>query len=285
LTDCAREALAEGAAQLRVAGVESARLDARVLLAAAMRIPPDGVFAGCELRPGEPERFHALLARRASREPLAYIIGHKEFWSLSFAVGPGVLIPRPETETLVEAALDYFDGEKPLRVLDIGTGSGCLLISFLVERANATGIGIDASEAALRCARRNAIAHAVASRCRLEIADWQPAGAESFDVVLVNPPYLSTVAFEASEPEIRVWEPRSALVAGKDGLEAVGLLASLLPRRLTRGGRAFIEVGIGQAAAASEILARSGLDVHEVMPDLSGIPRCLVAGQTGRGGR
>ena len=281
----AREALVEGATQLRVAGVESARLDARILLAAAMQIPSDEVFAGRELRPGEHERFCALVARRASREPLAYITGHKEFWSLSFAVGHGVLIPRPETETLIEAALDYFDGERPLRVLDIGTGSGCLLIAFLVERANASGIGTDASEAALTWARKNAIRHGVASRAYLELADWQPAGGEPFDVILVNPPYLSTVAFEASEPEIRLWEPRSALVAGKDGLEAVDAVGPLLPRRLAPGGRVFVEVGIGQAAAAAEILARSGLDVHEVMPDLSGIPRCLVVGRTGSGGR
>jgi release factor glutamine methyltransferase len=285
LTVCAYDALAEGAAQLRAAGVESARLDARVLLAAAMQVAPDEVFANRQLQPGEHERFDAFVVRRAAREPLAYITGHKEFWSLSFAVGPGTLIPRPETETLVEAALYNFGDEKPLRVLDIGTGSGCLLIAFLVERANATGIGIDVSNAALAWAGANARRHAVAPRCRFGIADWQPARGGSFDVILVNPPYLTAGEFEASEPEIRLWEPRSALVAGSGGLEAIRALAPVLARRLAPGGKVFIEIGIGQAPAAAEILARSGLDVHEAISDLSDIPRCLIAGQAGSGGR
>jgi release factor glutamine methyltransferase len=116
------------------------------------------------------------------------------------------------------------------------------------------------------------------------MAHWEPAGGERFEVVLVNPPYLSTAEFEASEPEIRAWEPRSALVAG-DGLDAIRALAPVLPRRLAEGGKVFIEIGIGQAPAAAEILGRSGLDVHDAIPDLSGIPRCLIAGQAGSGGR
>lgn len=279
-----RDALAEGTAQLRAAGIESARLDARVLLASALKISADAVPARQDLRAAQYEEFVALLARRAAREPLAYITGHKEFWSLSFAVGPGVLIPRPETETLVESALSRFDAQRPLRVLDIGTGSGCLLISFLTERPRATGVGIDASEAALAWAGRNALSLGMAARSRLESAFWEPAGANRFDVILVNPPYLKTVEFEASEPEIRLWEPRSALVGGKDGLDSIRALAPLLGHRLTDDGRAFVEVGMGQAAAATEILTPSGLDVHGVIADLSGIPRCLIAGRAGGGG-
>ena len=281
----ASDVLAEGAAQLRAAGIESARLDARVLLAAAMQISPDSPFVGGALRPGEYERFTALIARRAAREPLAYIIGHKEFWSLSFAVGPGVLVPRPETETLVEAALHRFDAEKRLRVLDIGTGSGCLLISFLRERPEATGVGVDPLESALAWARKNARALGVASRCRLELADGEPANGEQFDVILVNPPYLSAAEFEESAPEIRSWEPRPALVGGEDGYEAIRALGAVLARRLAEAGAAFVEVGMGQAAGAAEILIRSGLDVHEFIADLSGIPRCLIAGRSGNGGR
>lgn len=278
------EALAEGAAQLHAAGIESARLDARVLLAAATNVMPDEVFGRLELSAPEQDRFAALLARRAAREPLAYITGHKEFWSLVFAVGPGVLIPRPETETLVEAALRESDAERPLRILDIGTGSGCLLIAFLAERPNATGVGIDASEAALAWARRNAVGLEVVARCRLEIANWEPSGTERFDIVLANPPYLTALEFDASEPEIRIWEPRPALVGGEDGLDAFRALAPVLARCLVEGGKAFIEIGRGQAPAAREILARSGVDVHEVIADLSGISRCLVAGQAGPGG-
>ena len=276
-----RDALAEGAAQLRAAGIESARLDARVLLAAAMHVSADEVFAGGELRAGEYERFAALVARRASHEPLAYITGHKEFWSLRFAVGPGVLIPRPETETLVETALHRFGAGKPLRVLDIGTGSGCLLIAFLHERSEATGVGIDSSKSALGWAKRNTISLGVASRSLLELAEWEPAGDDLFDVILVNPPYLRDAEFEASQPEIRSWEPRSALAAGEDGLAALRDLAPVLAARLTGAGEAFVEIGLGQAPAATEILAQSGLDVRDAVSDLSGIPRCLVAGRAG----
>lgn len=279
-----REALAEATARLRAAGIESARLDARLLLACAMKVPADAVFAGGELRPDQNEQFGALLARRAAREPLAYITGDKEFWSLSFAVGPGVLIPRPETETLVEAALRRFDAQALLRVLDIGTGSGCLLISFLTERPKATGVGIDASKAALAWASRNALCLGVAPRSRLEEASWEPAGANRFDVILVNPPYLKAAEFEASEPEIRLWEPHSALVGGKDGLGSIRTLAPVLGHLLTDDGRAFVEIGMGQAPPATEILTLAGLDVHEVIADLSGIPRCLIAGRTGGGG-
>jgi release factor glutamine methyltransferase len=279
-----RDALADGAAQLRAAGVESARLDARVLVAAALQLSPDSVFAARDLRTEERERFFGLLARRVAREPLAYITGTKEFWSLAFAVGYGVLIPRPETETLVEAALHAFDNTRPLRVLDIGTGSGCILIAFLTERANARGLGVDASEAAFTWAGRNVVTHGVAQRCRLEVANWEPAGTESFEVILANPPYLSLAEFERSEPEVREWEPRSALVAGEDGLDGLRSLGPVLSRRLAAGGKAFVELGAGQGPAAAEILARSGLDVLDIITDLSGIPRCLIAGRAGRGG-
>jgi len=255
-----------------------------VLLATAAQVSPDQFFAAGELQPAEQERFFALIARRAAREPLAYITGTKEFWSLTFAVGPGALIPRPESETLVESALRTCDKDRPLRVLDIGTGSGCLLIAVLVERAGATGIGVDLSEAALGWADKNAVTLGVAQRCRLESADWEPAGAGSFDVILANPPYLTTAEFAQSEPEIREWEPRSALVAGEDGLDAIRSLAPVLGRRLALGGQAFVELGQGQGPAAAEILARSGLEVLAIIPDLSGVPRCLIAGRAGRGG-
>jgi len=285
LTIAVQEALAEGAARLFAAGIESARLDARVLLATARGVSPDEGFGGPELPPGEHDRFCALIARRAAREPLAYITGHREFWSQSFAVGPGVLIPRPETETLVEAALRHSGHDAALRVLDIGVGSGCLLTAFLGERQRASGMGIDVSNAALAWALRNAHTNGVSARCRLEVASWEPAGADSFDVILVNPPYLTVAEFEESAPEILNWEPRTALVAGADGLDALRSLGPVLSRRLTREGKAFVEVGIGQAVAAAEILARSGVDVREVIPDLCGVSRCLVAGRAGSGGR
>jgi release factor glutamine methyltransferase len=279
-----RDALADGAAQLRAAGIDSARLDARVLLAAAVQVSPDQIFVAGELKPEQHERFCAAVARRAAREPLAYITGTKEFWSLSFAVGPGVLVPRPETETLVEAALSRFGEERPLLVLDIGIGSGCLLIAFLTERANATGFGVDASDAALTWAERNARALGVSERCRLGKANWEPQGTERFEVILANPPYLTEAEFGQSEPEIRLWEPRSALAAGADGLDGIRSVASVIRRRLAPAGQAFVELGANQGPAATQILVRAGLDAIDIIPDLSGIPRCLIVGHAGRGG-
>lgn len=283
MTVSTRDALAEGTVQLRAAGIDPARLDARVLLAFATQVAPEALFADEELRPDGYRRFRELLARRAAREPLAYIIGAKEFWSLSFSVGPGVLIPRPETETLVESALRWFGPEKSPRVLDAGTGTGCLLISVLCERPKAVGLGIDTSDAALVWATANGVRHGVAPRCRFEKAGWEPVGARDFDIILVNPPYLSPAEFEATEPEIRLWEPRSALVAGEDGLDAIRALGPALRRGLATEGKMFMEIGLGQAPTAREILSGAGLDVHEVIADLSGIPRCLVAGRAGSG--
>lgn len=284
MTVSTTEALAEGAARLRAAGIETARLDARLLLALAMQVAPEALLTAEELPPDAYGRFRQLLARRAAREPLAYISGEKEFWSLSFLVDPGVLIPRPETETLVESALRCFGPETSPRVLDSGTGSGCLLISVLTERSNATGVGVDTSETALATASTNAHRLGVGARCRFEKAYWAPARAGDFDIILVNPPYLTASEFEATEPEIRLWEPRSALVAGEDGLEAIRTLGPALRGCLDRQGKVFVEIGMGQAAAAAEILSSAGLDVHEVIADLSGTPRCLVAGQAGSGG-
>ena len=272
-----------GAECLGAAGISSPRLDARVLLALATATASKAVFADEKLDAETCERFSAYLARRAAREPLAYITGTKEFWSLDFAVGQGVLIPRPESETLVEAALRETAPEGASRVLDIGTGSGCLLIAFLSERLNARGVGIDLSDAALVWARRNVSAHGMSARCRLERADREPSGTDHFDIVLVNPPYLTAAEFEQTAPEIRHWEPRTALLAGEDGLEDIRAMAPLLRRRLAKRGRAFMEIGRGQAPAAREILACEGLDVQAAIPDLSGVPRCLVVGQAGSG--
>jgi release factor glutamine methyltransferase len=319
-----RAALARGAERLRAAGIESARLDARVLLAEALGRTPDDVLLCDEARADQLRSFEVLLARRANREPLAYITGHKEFWSLDFAVGPGVLVPRPESETLVEQALLAFpDSQAPLRVLDMGTGTGCLLIAFLANRVHAAGIGVDASPAALAYARRNAIRHRLDERCEFVQAEWTASeraepgqrgtrsrgGAEHglarlggfpplrlrgsacesfgarnderFDVILVNPPYLTDGEFDGSEPEIREHEPRAAFAAGIDGLDALRALSPLLEGLLTRDGLAFVEIGAGQAVSAGEILAATGLELERVVPDLSGIPRCLVIGRAG----
>jgi release factor glutamine methyltransferase len=277
-----REALRKGAQLLRAAGIESARLDARVLLARALGIEPDALLT-CESagREGLGE-FEALIFRRAMREPLAYITGTKEFWSLAFHVGTGVLIPRPETETLIEEALRaHPERQAPLEVLDLGTGSGCLLIAFLVNYGRARGVGLDASEAALAYARRNACRHGVIERCSFLNGDWPAAGEATFDVIFANVPYLSRSEVDESAPEIREHEPEAAVSAGNDGLAAMRALAPVLARQLRKSGLAFVEIGAGQAVAVTRILGYCGLDVGHIASDLSGVPRCLVVGRVG----
>jgi release factor glutamine methyltransferase len=276
------EVLGRGAQCLRAAGIESPRLDARILLALALKIEPDALLT-CESasldRLGE---FESLISRRANREPLAYITGSKEFWSLSFEVGHGVLIPRPETETLIEEAIRaHPDRGVALSVLDLGTGSGCLLIAFLLNYGQATGVGLDASEAALAYACKNARRHGVAERSSFLTGEWPAAGNATFEVVFANVPYLSQSEVEGSVPEIRDHEPREAVSAGNDGLGAMRAVAPVIARQLRRAGLAFVEIGAGQAAPVTRILAGSGLEVRHMAHDLSGVPRCLVVGRAG----
>ena len=256
--------LLDAARRLAVAGIENPRLDARLLLA----------HADCDR-----VCFESLISRRAAREPLAYITGQKEFWSLDFEVGPGVLIPRPETETVIEQALAFFpDRSALLRALDLGTGTACLLITFLKEFPNARGLGIDRSEEARAYAVRNVARHGLDKRCEIRGGGWAEAVAGPYDVILSNPPYIKTADLAGLEPEV-AYEPVSALDGGPDGLSAYRALAPALARLLSPSGRAFVEIGEGQAGEVSAVLAQAGLDIIKVAPDLAGIPRVLIIGR------
>jgi release factor glutamine methyltransferase len=277
--------LSRATEQLGSAGIPSARLDARILLAHALGIAADDVFLQDDIDAGQIRRFETNVARRMLREPLAYITGTKEFWSMAFDVGPGVLIPRPETETLIEEALREFpDPEAPLRVLDLGTGSGCLLIAFLRNFPNATGLGIDASPSALAYAQRNRVRHQLAHRCRLRRAAWSEPFEERFEAILANPPYLTDPECSTCEPEIRDNEPRKALSVAGDGLGALRELGPVFARHLSPSGRGFVEIGAGQAEDAAEILRGHGLEVARIAPDIAGIARCIVFGHLGAAG-
>jgi release factor glutamine methyltransferase len=276
-----RDALTRGAARLTEAGVDSARLDARLLLGFAMDIAPENLLVARDMTEEQLAYFEALISRRESREPLAYIVGQKEFWSLDFEVGPGVLIPRPETETLIEEALrDFPDRDAPLDIADLGTGSGCLLIAFLESYPNAKGVGIDRSADALAWARRNATRHGVGDRCVLSQSDWATNVAPTFDVVLSNPPYVTERELAEASPEILRYEPRDALVGGVDGLNAYRELAPVIAGRLRPGGRAYLEIGSTQAEDVTSVLERDGLRVVRIAADLAGHPRCVVAQKT-----
>jgi release factor glutamine methyltransferase len=273
-----REAWTRGAEKLAAAGIESAKLDARVLLAYVTGADNALVMRERAPKPEELELYEQLLARRCAHEPVAYITGMREFWSLEFAVGPGVLVPRPETETLVENACKIFPArDAALEVLDLGTGSGCLLIAFLSERPNARGTGLDRSPDALTWARDNAEALGVAARTRWIEGGWSGAPGQ-YDVIFSNPPYLRSDEGASLAPDIALYEPAVALFAGADGLDAYRALAPVILAALRPSGRAFVEIGAGQAQQVSAIFAATGLEILAVAPDLSGIPRCIALG-------
>ncbi len=252
------DAVLVAAKLLAEAGIDSARLDARLLF---------------EHANGDPAAFDAAIARRLNREPVAYILGRKEFWSLDFEVGPGVLVPRPDTETLVEEALRLVpDRAAPLRIADLGAGSGAILLAALKEFPKATGVGFESSPPAHGFAARNA-ARLAGSRAEIRLAGWDKAD-ERFDLVFSNPPYIPAAEIESLGPEVRDHEPRAALDGGPDGLEAYRGLAGLLPRILRPGGHALLEIGFGQAFGLE--LLFPGLELTRIAPDLAGIPRCVV---------
>jgi release factor glutamine methyltransferase len=266
--------------RLAAAGIEGARAEAWLLLGAACgRERADLVAAGkVTLGPEQELRLEALVARRAAREPLAYILGEKEFWSLPLGVGPGVLVPRPDSETVVEAALALVpDRGAPLRILDLGTGSCCLLLALLSELPQATGLGVDSSEAALAAAAENARRLGLEERARLMRGDWGRGIEARFDLIVCNPPYIAEPEFSHLMPEVRDHEPPQALLAGPDGLDAYRALAPDVARLLVPDGVACLELGQGQGPAVAAIMAAAGLETLEVRPDLAGIGRCLVA--------
>jgi release factor glutamine methyltransferase len=259
---------------LRAAGIENPRAEARLLLAHALGLDPAALL-GRAHDPAEAPGFAALLARRAAREPMAYVLGQREFWGQNFRVTPATLVPRPETETLVEAALEAFpDRTRVRRVLDLGTGSGCLLCAALLEFPQATGLGIDASAAALEVAASNAAALGLGARARFAQGDWLGGVAEDFDLVLANPPYVAAAEMPGLAPELS-FEPRAALVAEEGGLAAYRAILAALPAVLAPGGLAILELGAGQARAVADLAGQAGLEVAGLRHDLAGIPRAM----------
>jgi release factor glutamine methyltransferase len=274
-----RRKLVELAEKLAAAGIEGARGEAWLLLAAATGRGRAELVAGAPLplSPAEEQRLEALAARRLRREPMAYVLGEREFWSLPLHVGPAVLVPRPESETVVEAALEQIrDRAAPLRILDLGTGSGCLLLALLSELPQASGLGIDRSAAALAIASGNAERLGLADRAAFREGDWGRDLAGPFDVVVSNPPYVARADAAGLTPEVLAFEPEDALFAGPDGLCAYRALAPNCARLLAEDGFACLEIGQGQGAAVAQILGSHGLRLVASRPDLAGIERCLV---------
>jgi len=257
---------------LAAAGIENPRREARLLLARAMNVSRDASLTATP-SPQQSAAFASFVARRAAHEPFAYIAGRKEFWSLEFDVGPGVLIPRPDTETLIEQALRLVaDKQAPLHIADLGAGSAAILVAALTEFPNATGIGFESAPQAFSFARANA-ARLVGTRAQIRATDWNAASGP-FDLVFSNPPYIPSADIESLAPDVSRHEPRAALDGGADGLDAYRGLAGLLPGILKPGGLALLEFGIGQETALELLFPE--LEIVAIAPDLAGIPRCLV---------
>lgn len=251
---------------------DTARLDAELLMAHALGIEREAMLLG-RLDDAVPEGFEDLWARRERREPVAYIVGYRDFWTIRLAVGPGALIPRPDSETLIDAAVVHFGKAGPKRVLDLGVGPGTLLFAALAEWPGARGVGIDRSEAALAIARDNADRLGMADRADLCLGDWDDGLTERFDLVLCNPPYVEADA--PLSPEVTEHEPASALFAGADGLDDYRRLAPRLARLIAPGGIALLEIGFEQAGAVLGLLAAEGLS-GAVRRDLGGRDRAIL---------
>ncbi|RYY43752.1 MAG: peptide chain release factor N(5)-glutamine methyltransferase [Sphingomonadales bacterium] len=261
------------AATRRLATVsDSTRLDAELLMAHALGVEREALLL-YHLDDAAPEAFAALVERRLAHEPLAYITGTRGFWSIELKVGPGVLIPRPDSETLIEAAVEHFAGRLPARVLDLGTGPGTLLLAALDQWPEARGLGVDASEAALGYARRNAEALGMAERAAFRIGDWAAGLEGPFDLVLCNPPYVG--ADEAIGEDVRRFEPHAALFAGNDGLDDYRRIIPELRRLLAPGGLAALEIGWTQGEAVSALAVDQGFAVT-VRNDLGNRPRAVL---------
>lgn len=270
-----QEALRAALPRLQAAGVESAALDARWLLAAALEISRDRLtlMLPDALTADQEARFEALITARCQRQPVAQLTGQRDFYGRTFKVTSDVLDPRPETELLVDVAL-----KRPFAsILDLGTGSGCILISLLAENATATGLGIDISAPALRIAQENATALNVANRLHFHLSNWFHAVSGVFDLIVSNPPYIAAAELPNLAPEVRDWEPLQALSPGEDGLAVYRLLAQHTSPYLTPGGRLIVETGASQAQDVADLFSAAGFFSIEIADDLAGHGRVVSA--------
>ncbi len=272
------EALRDAAARLTAAGVAQARLESRVLAGDAFGLSRESLLARGDqtARPEDLARLSDLVARRIGGEPTARLLGRQEFWSLEFGLGPETLIPRADSETIVEAALAAIaDRDAPLRLVDFGTGSGCLLLALLSELPNAQGLGIDASGETLAVAARNAERLGLAARAEFCPGDWGQGLSGPFDLIVSNPPYIRDGDIAGLATEVARFEPRRALAGGADGLDCYRALAPDIARLLKTGGQAVMEIGQGQVDEVDAIMAAAGLKPAGCRADLAGIVRAL----------
>jgi release factor glutamine methyltransferase len=269
----------DAARRLMLAGVETPRLDARLLIQHALGLDHTAFITNGALpidAAGETVAF-SLIQRRAAREPVGRILGHRGFWTLDVQLSPETLEPRPDTETLVEAVLARIaDRNAALRIVDLGTGSGCIVLALLAELPNAWGLGVDRSAGAAATARTNALHAGLTDRAAFVVGDWAGALAGPFDIVVSNPPYIPTADIATLSAEVRRFDPLLALDGGADGLHAYRQLIAALPTLLAPSGRAVFEIGVNQAPMVTELLTNTGICAENIVQDLQGIERCVI---------
>lgn len=277
------EALRDLRLRLSSAGFEASGLDARLLLLGALGISATELTLRPDLvlSPEEAERLSLFAARRLTHEPVARILGEREFWGLPFALSPETLVPRPDTETVVETALRLVpDRAAPHRLIDFGTGSGILLVALLHEWPQARGVGVDRSFAALRSAKRNAARNNVGERAMFVASDWGSSIRGSFDVIVSNPPYIASSVIGGLAPDVRQHDPRLALDGGEDGLDAYRILLGEAERLLVPQGLLILEIGYDQGDALRSLATGRALEILELVHDLAGNPRCVALKRT-----
>ena len=267
--------------RLEKTGVDSPALCARMILGEALGMDRAGLVVHAEMAVGEAARAacEKMLARREKGEPMAYILGRKDFYGRDFSIRPGVLVPRPETELLVELALDKLPLNENLLFADLGCGSGCILVTLLLEARNWRGVGVDISEAALEVIRENISVHKLESRAGLLDADFtkDPFPAESLDFIVSNPPYISSEDYKTLGFEVKNFEPRLALESGPEGLDHPRQVVEAAGKILKPGGRLFMEIGSEQGAAAINLFSGKIWAGLELVPDLAGLDRVVAA--------
>lgn len=274
-----REALRSAVLVLQQAKVESASLDARLLLEHVLRMSREQLLLAMDnmLTQEQEIQYRALIGARCDRQPIAQLVGKREFWGQEFKVTRDTLDPRPDSETVIMEALSRLtDRQKPFKIADLGVGTGCLLLSLLKELSNATAIGVDISEAAINVAKENTICFGMQSRVTFITSDWCEKLAGAFDIIVANPPYIPTRSIESLAPEVARHEPRLALDGGESGLECYRKIIAALPSVLAEDGFAVLEIGAGQQQALAEMATGQGLKAAGMRQDLSGIIRTVT---------
>lgn len=272
------EAIAEATSRLQAADVDDPRREARLLVGAALKKTPTQVFNDIdyEISEADADRIGSFVTRRVAGEPSAYILEEREFWSLPLKVSTGTLIPRPDSETLIELVLDDYDGLGPQRILDLGTGTGCLLLALLSEYPDASGVGVDISPEAISVAIENAEQNNLSDRCQFLQGSWTDNIDEYFDLIVSNPPYIPKHDINNLEKSVRAYEPLGALDGGVDGLDMYRAIFSRLDRALSVNARVVVEIGISQAEDVARIAEKNGFNWLNSRKDISGIVRVLM---------